>query len=142
MHLKSNKYNLSFLLPLNSHLSTHILCFVCLSQGALSALDDFSDRSDDGFVLAGLQEPPKPVAPSFKTLNSDIDLFGLGFEDTTPKSKDSSEDQEGKLISVLFFFYSKVLRYAILKPPTIGLHSSKVKKHFNFLIIYIAHRLF
>ncbi|XDV21499.1 hypothetical protein PO909_026591 [Leuciscus waleckii] len=61
---------------------------------ALSALDDSSDRSDDGFVLAGLQDPPKPVAPSFKTLNSDIDLFGLGFEETTPKSKDSSDDQE------------------------------------------------
>lgn len=61
---------------------------------ALSALDDLSDRSDDGFVLAGLQEPPKPVAPSFQTLNSDIDLFGLGFDETTPKSKDSSEDQE------------------------------------------------
>ncbi|KAK7172564.1 hypothetical protein R3I93_002623 [Phoxinus phoxinus] len=61
---------------------------------ALSALDDLSDRSDDGFVLSGLQEPPNPVAPSFKTLNSDIDLFGLGFEETTPKSKDSSEDQE------------------------------------------------
>ncbi|XP_067263399.1 rab-like protein 6 isoform X1 [Chanodichthys erythropterus] len=61
---------------------------------AFSAQDDFSDRSDDGFVLAGLPEPHKPAASSFKTLNSDIDLFGLGFDEMTPKSKDSSEDQE------------------------------------------------
>lgn len=68
---------------------------VCkVKKGGFSARDDFSDRSDDGFVLAGLPEPPKPVAPSFKTLNSDIDLFGLGFEEATPKSKESSEDQE------------------------------------------------
>ncbi|KAF4113881.1 rab-like protein 6 isoform X2 [Onychostoma macrolepis] len=65
-----------------------------IKKGTFSARDDLSDRSDDGFVLAGLPEPPKPAAPSFKTLNSDIDLFGLGFEETTPKSKDSSEDQE------------------------------------------------
>ncbi|XP_050966442.1 rab-like protein 6 isoform X2 [Labeo rohita] len=65
-----------------------------IKKGTFSARDDFSDRSDDGFVLAGLPEPPKPVAPSFKTLNSDIDLFGLGFEEATPKSKDSSDDQE------------------------------------------------
>ncbi|KAK2910894.1 hypothetical protein QQF64_026476 [Cirrhinus molitorella] len=65
-----------------------------VKKGPFSARDDLSDRSDDGFVLAGLPEPPKPVAPSLKTLNSDIDLFGLGFEETTPKSKDSSEDQE------------------------------------------------
>ncbi|XP_073689165.1 rab-like protein 6, partial [Garra rufa] len=65
-----------------------------IKKGTFSAQDDLSDRSDDGFVLAGLPEPPKPVAASFKTLNSDIDLFGLGFEETMPKSKDSSEDQE------------------------------------------------
>ncbi len=45
-------------------------------------------------------EPPKPAAPSFKTPNSDIDLFGLRFEETTPKSKDSSEDQEGVCVCV------------------------------------------
>ncbi|XP_059405425.1 rab-like protein 6 isoform X2 [Carassius carassius] len=65
-----------------------------IKKGTFSARDDLSDRSDDGFVLAGLPEPPKPAAPSFKTLSSDIDLFSLGFEETTPKSKDSSEDQE------------------------------------------------
>lgn len=65
-----------------------------IKKGTFSARDDLSDRSDDGFVLAGLAEPPKPAAPSFKTPNSDIDLFGLRFEETTPKSKDSSEDQE------------------------------------------------
>ncbi|XP_016136153.1 rab-like protein 6 [Sinocyclocheilus grahami] len=65
-----------------------------IKKGTFSARDDLSDRSDDGFVLAGFPEPPKPAAPSFKTLNSDIDLFGLEFEETMPKSKDSSEDQE------------------------------------------------
>uniref|UniRef100_A0A672KCS0 RAB, member RAS oncogene family-like 6a n=1 Tax=Sinocyclocheilus grahami TaxID=75366 RepID=A0A672KCS0_SINGR len=65
-----------------------------IKKGTVSARDDLSDRSDDGFVLAGLPEPPKHVAPSFQTLNSNIDLFGLGFEETRPNSKDSSEDQE------------------------------------------------
>ncbi|XP_051953108.1 rab-like protein 6 [Xyrauchen texanus] len=62
-----------------------------IKKEAFPARDDLSDRSDDGFVFAGLPEPPKTVAPSF---NSDIDLFGLGFEETTPKNKNSSEDQE------------------------------------------------
>ncbi|XP_051552328.1 rab-like protein 6 [Myxocyprinus asiaticus] len=62
-----------------------------VKKDAFPARDHVSDRSDYGFVLAGLPEPPRPVAPSF---NSDIDLFGLGFEETTPKNKDSSEDQE------------------------------------------------
>ncbi|XP_051523489.1 rab-like protein 6 isoform X2 [Myxocyprinus asiaticus] len=62
-----------------------------IKKEAFPARDDISDRSDDGFVFAGLPEPPKPVAPSF---NSNIDLFGLGFEETTPKNKNSSEDQE------------------------------------------------
>uniref|UniRef100_A0A9J8CS34 RAB, member RAS oncogene family-like 6a n=1 Tax=Cyprinus carpio carpio TaxID=630221 RepID=A0A9J8CS34_CYPCA len=65
-----------------------------IKKGTFSVRDDLSDRSDDGFVLAGLPVPSKPAAPSLKTLNSDIDLFGLGFGETTPKSKDSSEDQE------------------------------------------------
>ncbi|XP_016296804.1 rab-like protein 6 [Sinocyclocheilus anshuiensis] len=65
-----------------------------IKKGTFSARDDLSDRSDDGFVLAGLPGPPKPVAPSFQTLTSNIDLFGLGFEETRPNSKDSSEDQE------------------------------------------------
>lgn len=83
--------------PDKSHSVSHLLCFVCFPQGTFSARDDLSDRSDDGFVLAGLPEPPKPVAPSFKTLNSNIDLFGLGFEEMTHNSKDSSEDQEGNI---------------------------------------------
>ncbi|XP_072529758.1 rab-like protein 6 isoform X2 [Salminus brasiliensis] len=56
--------------------------------------DDISEKSDDGFVLAGLADPPKITPSPFKSLNSDIDLFDLGFEESTPKSKDSSEDQE------------------------------------------------
>ncbi|TRZ01299.1 hypothetical protein DNTS_018630 [Danionella cerebrum] len=78
----------------------HVLSFIMddpdfesekMKKGASSALDDLSD---DGFVLAGLPEPPKPIAPSIQTLNSDIDLFGLGFEETTPRSKESSEELE------------------------------------------------
>ncbi|XP_022523470.2 rab-like protein 6 isoform X1 [Astyanax mexicanus] len=56
--------------------------------------DDLSEKSDDGFVLAGFADPPKINPSPFKSLNSDIDLFDLGFEESTPKSKDSSEDQE------------------------------------------------
>ncbi|XP_041915125.1 rab-like protein 6 isoform X1 [Alosa sapidissima] len=56
--------------------------------------DDLSDRSDDCFGLTGHPEPPKASALSFKSHNSDIDLFGLAFNETPSKSKDSSEDQE------------------------------------------------
>nr|XP_055054088.1 rab-like protein 6 [Misgurnus anguillicaudatus]XP_055054089.1 rab-like protein 6 [Misgurnus anguillicaudatus] len=65
-----------------------------IKKEAFPAPDDELDGSDDGFVLTGLPEPHKPAGSSFKGLNSDIDLFGLGFEDTTPKSKDSSEDPD------------------------------------------------
>lgn len=65
-----------------------------IKKEALPAPDDELDGSDDGFVLTGLPESHKPASSSFKGLNSDIDLFGLGFEDTTPKSKDSSEDPD------------------------------------------------
>ncbi|XP_042579396.1 rab-like protein 6 [Cyprinus carpio] len=66
-----------------------------IKKGTFSVRDDLSDRSDAELIFdAGLPEPSKPAAPSLKTLNSDIDLFGLGFEETTPKSKDTSEDQE------------------------------------------------
>lgn len=55
--------------------------------------DDLSDKSDDCFGLSGLPEPPKAsAAPSLKGLNSDLDLFGLGFDEAPPKSKDSSEE--------------------------------------------------
>lgn len=65
-----------------------------IKKEAFPAPDDELDGSDDGFVLTGHPEPHKPASCSFKGLNSDIDLFGLGFEDTTPKSKDSSEDPD------------------------------------------------
>ncbi|KAL7834666.1 hypothetical protein SRHO_G00289130 [Serrasalmus rhombeus] len=58
------------------------------------ARDDISEKSDDGFVLAGLVDPPKITPSLFKSLNSDIDLFDLGIEESTPKGKDSSEDQD------------------------------------------------
>ncbi|XP_076844414.1 rab-like protein 6 isoform X2 [Brachyhypopomus gauderio] len=61
---------------------------------SLTARDDISDKSDDGLVLASLAEPLKNTAPFPKDLNSDIDLFNLQFEESTPKGKESSEDQD------------------------------------------------
>ncbi|XP_056601679.1 rab-like protein 6 isoform X1 [Triplophysa dalaica] len=61
-----------------------------IKKEAYSSRNEF-DGFNDGFVLTGLQEPPIPDVPSFK---NDIDLFGLGFEDTTCKSKDSSDDPD------------------------------------------------
>lgn len=75
-------------------LEATLLC-LCFSQDAFSSRNDEFSGFDDGFVLTGLPEPPKPVAPSFKNPSSDIDLFGLGFEDTACKSKDSSDDPDG-----------------------------------------------
>ncbi|XP_072521176.1 rab-like protein 6 isoform X2 [Salminus brasiliensis] len=57
--------------------------------------DDLSDISDDDLVPAKLSEPQKAPVRSFKQKN-DMDLFGLGFEEKTTKSKDSSEEQEEK----------------------------------------------
>ncbi|XP_031433639.1 rab-like protein 6 isoform X2 [Clupea harengus] len=65
-----------------------------VKKESFPARDDLSDRSDDCFGLTGLPEPLKAGAPSFKSQTSDIDLFGLGFNETPSKSKDSSEDQE------------------------------------------------
>ncbi|XP_066515986.1 rab-like protein 6 isoform X2 [Hoplias malabaricus] len=65
---------------------------VTTTNKSFPARVDISEKSDDGF-LPGLAVLPK-IAPSPFPLNSDIDLFDLGFEDTTPKVKDSSEDQE------------------------------------------------
>ncbi|XP_036454388.1 rab-like protein 6 isoform X2 [Colossoma macropomum] len=56
---------------------------------------DLSDLSDDELVPTKVLEPPKASILSFKHKN-DSDLFGLGFEEKTPKSKDSSDEQEEK----------------------------------------------
>lgn len=63
-------------------------------QDSGPTLDELSDKSDDCFGLTGLPEPPKASGLSFKSQGSDIDLFGLGFDDATAKGKDSSEDQD------------------------------------------------
>ncbi|XP_029959868.1 rab-like protein 6 isoform X2 [Salarias fasciatus] len=54
-----------------------------------------SDLSDDDVQLAKVPEPLKPTVISFKP-KDDADLFGLGFQEEAPPTKDSSEDQEEK----------------------------------------------
>lgn len=56
---------------------------------------ELSDISDDELVPAKLSEPQKGTVRSLKHKN-DSDLFGLGFEEKSLKSKDSSEEQEEK----------------------------------------------
>ncbi|XP_066569235.1 rab-like protein 6 [Amia ocellicauda] len=57
--------------------------------------EDVSDLSEDEFTPSKVSEPLKPTVLTFKPKN-DTDLFGLGIEESTPKSKDSSEDAEDK----------------------------------------------
>ncbi|KAL0193574.1 hypothetical protein M9458_011870, partial [Cirrhinus mrigala] len=56
--------------------------------------DDIPDLSDDDISTAKIPEPMKPTVLSFKSKN-DGDLFGLGIEEKSIKSKDSSEEQDG-----------------------------------------------
>uniref|UniRef100_A0A3Q0RTS3 RAB, member RAS onco family like 6 n=1 Tax=Amphilophus citrinellus TaxID=61819 RepID=A0A3Q0RTS3_AMPCI len=55
-----------------------------------------SDLSDDDMQLAKVPEPLKPTVISFKH-KDDTDLFGLGIQEEPTATKESSEDQEGKL---------------------------------------------
>ncbi|XP_016137322.1 rab-like protein 6 isoform X5 [Sinocyclocheilus grahami] len=57
--------------------------------------DDIPDLSDDDITTAKIPEPMKPTVLSFKSKN-DGDLFGLGIEEKSIKSKDSSEEQDEK----------------------------------------------
>ncbi|XP_042611023.1 rab-like protein 6 isoform X2 [Cyprinus carpio] len=57
--------------------------------------DDIPDLSDDDLTSAKIPEPMKPTVLSFKSKN-DSDLFGLGIEEKSIKSKDSSEEQDEK----------------------------------------------
>ncbi|XP_016403581.1 rab-like protein 6 [Sinocyclocheilus rhinocerous] len=56
---------------------------------------DIPDLSDDDITAAKISEPMKPTVLSFKSKN-DGDLFGLGIEEKSIKSKDSSEEQDEK----------------------------------------------
>ncbi|XP_030647263.1 rab-like protein 6 [Chanos chanos] len=58
---------------------------------ARAELPDLSD--DDTMTPAQAAEPPKSSIRSFKS-QDDGDLFGLGFEEKSVKSKDSSEEQD------------------------------------------------
>lgn len=59
--------------------------------------DDLPNLSDDDITTAKIPEPLKPTVLSFKSKN-DEDLFGLGIEERSIKSRDSSEEQDGKLL--------------------------------------------
>uniref|UniRef100_A0A8C4SCT0 RAB, member RAS onco family like 6 n=1 Tax=Erpetoichthys calabaricus TaxID=27687 RepID=A0A8C4SCT0_ERPCA len=66
------------------------------TKAAFPVRDDIPDLSDDEFMPSKMLEPLKPTVLSFKPKN-DLDLFGLGFDETSPKNKDSSDEAEGKL---------------------------------------------
>lgn len=84
------------------------------TKDAFRARSDLPDLSEDELVPA---EPAKSSVLSFKHKN-DSDLFGLGFEEKSVKSKDSSDEQDGKSSSCSttfhflfpFFFFQSVPR--------------------------------
>ncbi|XP_077097035.1 rab-like protein 6 isoform X3 [Siphateles boraxobius] len=57
--------------------------------------DDIPDISDDEINTATIPEPMKPTVLSFKSKN-DGDLFGLGIDEKSIISKDSSDEQDEK----------------------------------------------
>ncbi|XP_051788250.1 rab-like protein 6 isoform X1 [Erpetoichthys calabaricus] len=65
------------------------------TKAAFPVRDDIPDLSDDEFMPSKMLEPLKPTVLSFKPKN-DLDLFGLGFDETSPKNKDSSDEAEDK----------------------------------------------
>ncbi|XP_056313801.1 rab-like protein 6 isoform X2 [Danio aesculapii] len=64
-----------------------------VSQESFPVRDDLPDLSDDDITAAKIPEPIKPTVLSFKSKN-DGDLFGLGIEEKSIKSKDSSDEQD------------------------------------------------
>lgn len=82
----------------------HLLA--CLLQEPFSVRDDIPDLSDDDITAAKFPEPMKPTVLSFKSKN-DSDLFGLGIEERSIKSKDSSEEQDGKSLEKNNFVYGE-----------------------------------
>lgn len=64
-----------------------------VSQDSFPVRDDLPDLSDDDLTAAKIPEPLKPTVLSFKSKN-DGDLFGLGIEEKSIKSKDSSDEQD------------------------------------------------
>lgn len=71
------------------------------SQDAFPVRDELlSDLSDDDMQLGKVPEVQKPTSISFKH-KDDTDLFGLGIQDEAEAiAKDSSEDQEGRMMNV------------------------------------------
>lgn len=71
------------------------------SQDTFPVRDELlSDLSDDDMQLGKVPEVQKPTSIFFKH-KDDTDLFGLGIQDDAEAiAKDSSEDQEGKMMSI------------------------------------------
>ncbi|XP_057175307.1 rab-like protein 6 isoform X2 [Triplophysa rosa] len=66
-----------------------------LTKVSFPVRDDLPNLSDDDITTAKNPEPLKPTVLSFKSKN-DEDLFGLGIEERSIKSRDSSEEQDEK----------------------------------------------
>lgn len=70
------------------------------SQDAFPVRDELlSDLSDDEVQSEKVTEVLKPTIISFKH-KDDTDLFGLGIQDDASATRDSSEDQEGKMKNI------------------------------------------
>lgn len=66
-------------------------------QDAFPVRDELlSDLSDDEVQVEKVTEVLKPTIISFKH-KDDTDLFGLGIQDEASVTRDSSEEQEGKM---------------------------------------------
>lgn len=67
------------------------------SQDTFPVRDELlSDLSDDEVQVEKVTEVLKPTIISFKH-KDDTDLFGLGIQDEASATRDSSEEQEGKM---------------------------------------------
>ncbi|XP_051551682.1 rab-like protein 6 isoform X2 [Myxocyprinus asiaticus] len=64
-------------------------------KDSFPARDDLPDLSDDDITTVKIPEPLKPTVLPLKS-KYDGDLFGLGIEEKSIKSKDSSDDQDEK----------------------------------------------
>ncbi|XP_051981624.1 rab-like protein 6 isoform X3 [Xyrauchen texanus] len=64
-------------------------------KDSFPAKDDLPDLSDDDITTVKIPGPSKPTVLPFKCKN-DGDLFGLGIEEKSIKSKDSSDEQDEK----------------------------------------------
>lgn len=82
---------------MDSSSSTVTTAFFLAFQDAFPVRDELlSDLSDDEVQVEKVTEVLKPTIISFKQ-KDDTDLFGLGIQDEASVTRDSSEEQEGKM---------------------------------------------